>query len=64
MPLLPLGFAVVFTQVILETLVCVFVFEIDGEEEGAAGQGDRVRQFADDVVVLDPQGGGRPTRTA
>ncbi len=36
--LLPLGFTVVFAEVLLESLVGVLVLEVDGQQEGAAGE--------------------------
>jgi hypothetical protein len=41
-PLLPLGFAVIFAKMLLQPLLGVLVLEIDGQQEGAAGEGDGV----------------------
>ena len=52
--MLPLGFAIVLAQVLLQPFIGILVFEIDRQQEGAAGEGDSVGQLANHVVELDP----------
>jgi hypothetical protein len=39
---------------LLQPFVGILVFEIDRQQEGAAGEGDGVGQLANHVVELDP----------
>jgi hypothetical protein len=41
---------------VLQPIVTVFVFEIDRQQKRAAGEGNGVWKFADNVVKLDPCG--------
>ncbi len=52
--LLPLRFAVVLAQVLLQPFVGILVFKIDRQQERAARERNGVGKFSNYVVTLDP----------